>query len=62
MTMRWSLGCGLLLGTVFTFENRGFANEQVIQPDLSRIADGRSWKLINAGPTVVSEAGSVAGR
>ena len=49
---------GLTLGFLLTSGSLGFARGQAIRPDLSRINDGRTWMLINASPTAVSESGT----
>jgi len=49
------LGC--LLGGLSTHIPAGVASERVITPDLSRINDGTSWRLINADSDLSTQEG-----
>jgi hypothetical protein len=58
LTVRQILSFGFVLGVLLACGGSSFAREQAIRPDLSRINDGGRWRLINASPNVVSEAGA----
>ncbi len=54
------LGC--LLGVLSTHVPAGLASERVITPDLSRINDGTSWRLINANSELSTQEGKIVVR
>jgi hypothetical protein len=50
-------GLGCLLGALSTPVSAGLASERVITPDLSRINDGTSWRLINVDSSLSTQEG-----
>jgi hypothetical protein len=57
-TARHGSRFGFVLGVLLLSGSLGFAREQAMNPDLSRINDGKAWMLINASPHAVSETGT----
>jgi hypothetical protein len=51
-----------LLGILITLSSVAAAKEQAITPDLARINDGKSWRMINADYASVTQAGQSVAR
>jgi hypothetical protein len=56
------LSATCLLGILLTWSSVGTAKEQTITPDLARINDAKSWRVINAESGTATEAGKSVAR